>query len=160
MEDGSYTLKKRSALPSSSAINWASMFMGAGPELHGYTEWGSKTRTSVACIEQERNLPDCIPIAARRPSGSRNRLPLRMGRYQIFSGHPFSELSLSCCRLQQNSQRIRQYGISLYKEKHPTLLPSATTVPTIPDILKDMILPPIMKNSKSWIYMSVKLSRL
>lgn len=35
MEDGSYTLKKRSALPSSSAINWASMFMGAGPELHG-----------------------------------------------------------------------------------------------------------------------------
>ena len=30
-------------LPSSSAVNWASMFMGAGPELHGYTEWGSRT---------------------------------------------------------------------------------------------------------------------
>ena len=43
MKDGSYTLKKRSVLPSSSAINWASMFMGAGPELHGYTEWYSKT---------------------------------------------------------------------------------------------------------------------
>ena len=43
MANGAYTLKKRSALPSSSAINWASMFMGAGPELHGYTEWGSKT---------------------------------------------------------------------------------------------------------------------
>lgn len=43
MEDGAYTLKKRSTLPSSSAINWASMFMGAGPELHGYTDWGSKT---------------------------------------------------------------------------------------------------------------------
>lgn len=43
MEDGAYTLKKRSTLPSSSAINWASIFMGAGPELHGYTEWGSKT---------------------------------------------------------------------------------------------------------------------
>ena len=43
MAEGSYTLEKRSALPSSSAINWASMFMGAGPELHGYTEWGSKT---------------------------------------------------------------------------------------------------------------------
>lgn len=41
--DGSYTLKKRSVLPSSSAVNWASMFMGAGPELHGYTEWGSRT---------------------------------------------------------------------------------------------------------------------
>lgn len=43
MTDGSYTLEKRSALPSSSAINWASMFMGAGPELHGYTQWGSQT---------------------------------------------------------------------------------------------------------------------
>lgn len=43
MADGSYTLKKRSVLPSSSAVNWASMYMGAGPELHGYTEWGSQT---------------------------------------------------------------------------------------------------------------------
>ena len=43
MAEGSYTLEKRSVLPSSSAVNWASMFMGAGPELHGYTEWGSKT---------------------------------------------------------------------------------------------------------------------
>ena len=38
MANGSYTLKKRSVLPSSSAVNWASMYMGAGPELHGYTE--------------------------------------------------------------------------------------------------------------------------
>ena len=43
MNSGCYTLKKRSVLPSSSAVNWASMFMGAGPELHGYTNWGSKT---------------------------------------------------------------------------------------------------------------------
>ena len=43
MKEGSYTLKKRSVLPSSSAANWASMFMGACPEIHGYTEWGSKT---------------------------------------------------------------------------------------------------------------------
>lgn len=41
-KDGTYTLEKRSVLPSSSAVNWASMFMGAGPELHGYTEWGSR----------------------------------------------------------------------------------------------------------------------
>lgn len=42
MENGCYTLEKRTVLPSSSAVNWASIFMGAGPELHGYTEWGSK----------------------------------------------------------------------------------------------------------------------
>ncbi len=42
MAQGSYTLKKRTVLPSASAVNWASMWMGAGPELHGYTDWGSK----------------------------------------------------------------------------------------------------------------------
>lgn len=43
MKNGAYTLEKRSVLPSSSAVNWASMYMGAGPEIHGYTEWDSKT---------------------------------------------------------------------------------------------------------------------
>lgn len=43
MKEGSHTLEMRSVLPSSSAVNWASMLMGAGPELHGYTQWGSKT---------------------------------------------------------------------------------------------------------------------
>lgn len=43
MENGSHTLKARTVLPSSSAVNWASMLMGSGPTMHGYTEWGSKT---------------------------------------------------------------------------------------------------------------------
>lgn len=43
MQEGSFTLKNRSILPSSSACNWASMFMGAGPELHGFTNWGTQT---------------------------------------------------------------------------------------------------------------------
>ena len=42
MERGCYTLKKRAVLPSSSAVNWASMFNGSCPELHGYTEWNSQ----------------------------------------------------------------------------------------------------------------------
>ncbi len=41
MANGSYTLHKRSVLPSASAINWASTFMGAPTELHGYTKWNS-----------------------------------------------------------------------------------------------------------------------
>lgn len=42
MNTGCYNLHKRSVFPSSSAINWASMFMGVGTELHGYTQWGSR----------------------------------------------------------------------------------------------------------------------
>lgn len=43
MNNGSYTMHKRSVIPSSSGVNWASMFMGAGPEVHGYTTWNSKS---------------------------------------------------------------------------------------------------------------------
>lgn len=42
METGSWSLKARCVLPSSSADNWASMLMGAGTTEHGYTEWDSK----------------------------------------------------------------------------------------------------------------------
>jgi predicted AlkP superfamily pyrophosphatase or phosphodiesterase len=54
--DGAWTLKKRSVLPSSSAVNWASMFMGACPELHGYTEWGSKTPELPSRVTGKNNI--------------------------------------------------------------------------------------------------------
>lgn len=41
-ENGAWTLRMRSVLPSSSAINWASILMGAPSEIHGYRTWGSK----------------------------------------------------------------------------------------------------------------------
>lgn len=56
MEAGCYTLKKRSVLPSSSAVNWASMFMGAGPELHGYTDWGSQTPELPSRVLNENGI--------------------------------------------------------------------------------------------------------
>lgn len=56
MEKGCYTLKKRTVLPSSSAVNWASMFMGAGPELHGYTEWGSQTPELPSRVILKHNI--------------------------------------------------------------------------------------------------------
>ena len=43
MAEGAWTLKKRTVLPSHSAANWASMFMGVGPEVHGFYECCSKT---------------------------------------------------------------------------------------------------------------------
>ena len=56
MEKGCYTLKKRTVWPSSSAVNWASMFMGAGPELHGYTEWGSQTPELPSRVILKHNI--------------------------------------------------------------------------------------------------------
>lgn len=56
MEQGCWTLQKRTVLPSSSAVNWASMFMGAGPELHGYTEWGSQTPELPSRVLLKNNI--------------------------------------------------------------------------------------------------------
>lgn len=60
MEQGSWTLKKRSVLTSSSAINWASMFMGVGVELHGYTTWGSKTPELPSRVVNEHGISPTI----------------------------------------------------------------------------------------------------
>ena len=43
MDGGAWTLKKRTVLPSHSAANWASMWMGVGPEVHGFYGCCSKT---------------------------------------------------------------------------------------------------------------------
>lgn len=67
MERGSWTLAKRSVFPSSSAPNWASMFMGAGPELHCYTEWGSKTPDFPSrAIGEHGIFPTVFQIARRQ----------------------------------------------------------------------------------------------
>lgn len=65
MAEGASTLENRSILPSSSACNWASMFMGAGPELHGYTEWGSR-----------------VPELPSRVVNADNRFPNIFGLYR------------------------------------------------------------------------------
>jgi predicted AlkP superfamily pyrophosphatase or phosphodiesterase len=56
MQDGSWTLQARTVLPSSSAPNWASMVMGAGPELHGYTKWGSEKPDLPARVLDEYGM--------------------------------------------------------------------------------------------------------
>lgn len=39
---GGWTLHMRTVLPSSSAINWETMLVGAPSEMHGFRTWGSK----------------------------------------------------------------------------------------------------------------------
>lgn len=56
MKNGSYTLQKRSVLPSASAINWASNFMGAGTESHGYTRWNTQIPDIPSTVVNEHNI--------------------------------------------------------------------------------------------------------
>lgn len=53
---GVSTLEARSVLPSSSAINWATLLMGAGSEMHGFTDWGSQTPEAQPVTVNEYGL--------------------------------------------------------------------------------------------------------
>lgn len=53
---GVSTLEARSVLPSSSAINWATLLMGAGSEMHGFTDWGSQTPEAEPVAVNEYGL--------------------------------------------------------------------------------------------------------
>lgn len=69
MDEGCWTMQKRSVFKTSSAINWASMFMGAGTELTGYTTWGSKTPELPSRVVNEHNIFPTInsELKAQRP---------------------------------------------------------------------------------------------
>ena len=60
MEEGSYTLGKRSVMPSSSAINWATIFNGLPTEQHGYGHWNSSKPEIPAVLDNGRGMPPTI----------------------------------------------------------------------------------------------------
>lgn len=71
MQEGSWSLQARTVLPSSSAPNWASMLMGAGPELHGYTTWGSKKPDLPAReLDEYGMFPTIVTLLRRAKPGS------------------------------------------------------------------------------------------
>ncbi len=69
MDEGCWTLEKRSVFKTSSAINWASMFMGAGTELTGYTNWGSEVPELPSRVVNEHGIFPTInsELKAQRP---------------------------------------------------------------------------------------------
>ena len=60
MEEGSYTLGKRSVMPSSSAINWATIFNGLPTEQHGYGHWNSSKPEIPAVLDNGRGMPPTV----------------------------------------------------------------------------------------------------
>lgn len=66
MGKGAWTLRDRSVLPSSSAINWASMFMGVPTEVHGYTTWSSKTPEIKPNVTNARGIQPTVFSELRR----------------------------------------------------------------------------------------------
>ncbi len=75
MQNGSWSLKVRTVLPSSSGVNWASMLMGAGPTLHGYTEWNSAVPEIPSVFKNDAGMfPSIFSILKEQRPGATTAL--------------------------------------------------------------------------------------
>lgn len=122
MAEGAYTLNKRSVLPSSSAVNWASMYMGAGPELHGYCEWGSQVPDLPSRVVNEHGIFPTIfsELRAAAPDAEIGCIYEWGGiRYLV------DTLALSydkhVTEAAKDSTATARYAVSYIKEKKPAL---------------------------------------
>lgn len=122
MEKGSYTLKNRSVLPSSSAVNWASMWMGVGPELHGYTTWGSQTPDLPSRELTENGIfPDIFAMVRKTQPAA------EIGYVYEWGGMRYLADTLSINYVQpaplsgENVEESTALAVNYIKEKKPNL---------------------------------------
>ena len=138
MTNGCYTLHSRSVLPSSSAINWASMFMGVGTELHGYTTWGSKTPEIPSREVNERGIAPTIFSVLRE-----QRPKAEIGCLYEWPGIKYLVDTLAMS-YQYPLPYVKQQRSILLKRNRNCWL-SASKNPTTPDIPKGMTLRPTIR---------------
>ena len=60
MKDGCWTMEKRAEYKTSSAINWATIFMGVPVEMHGYRSWNSSKPEFASYAMSEHGMPPTL----------------------------------------------------------------------------------------------------
>lgn len=64
-KEGIYTDKKNAVRPTASGPNWASIFMGTTPDIHGYTNWDSKVPSEPYSFEVHNDIFPTISQALK-----------------------------------------------------------------------------------------------
>ena len=60
MDEGRWTLEKRAVYKTSSAINWATIFMGVPTEMHGYRKWNSTAPDFTPYAVSDHGMPPTL----------------------------------------------------------------------------------------------------
>jgi len=122
MSEGSYTLKQRSILPSSSACNWASMFKGAGPELHGFTNWGTqKPEVQPPIANRNGQFPAIFDLYREKSAAAEIGYLYEWGGMRYVVDTLAMSYKLHAEPNDANPEGILNSGVSYIKEKKPNL---------------------------------------
>lgn len=119
MQTGSYSLHVRTVLPSSSAVNWASMLMGAGPTMHGYTEWGSQ-KPEIPSIRTTANglFPSLFnAIASKNPKATFAVIHSWPGIGYLIDKKVVQQVY----NMEDNEEKTLEKAIEVIKKDKPTL---------------------------------------
>ncbi|MEN5235512.1 alkaline phosphatase [Sphingobacterium faecium] len=119
MQIGSYSLHVRTVLPSSSAVNWASMLMGAGPTMHGYTEWGSQ-KPEIPSIRTTANglFPSLFnAIASKNPKATFAVIHSWPGIGYLIDKKVVQQVY----NMEDNEEKTLEKAIEVIKKDKPTL---------------------------------------
>ena len=124
MEGGAWTLKDRSVLASSSAINWASMFTGLPTELHGYTKWNSAKPEIKPNLVNERGVSPTIfsEIRRQRPNARTEVIAEWNGIGALIDKPAVDRYFLIPGKYEDHPQMIIDEAVRAIKERKPALL--------------------------------------
>ena len=124
MGKGAWTLKDRSVLPSSSAINWASMFMGVPTELHGYTQWNSQKPEIKPNLLNEHGIAPTIfsELRRQRPEARIDVVAEWGGIGHLIDRQAVDSYFLVPGKYEETPNAIVDEAVRLITEKKPTLL--------------------------------------
>lgn len=124
MEKGAWTLRDRSVLPSSSAINWASMFMGVPTEVHGYTTWGSAKPEIKPNVTNERGMQPTIfsEVRRQRPEARTEVIAEWGGIGPLIDKEAVSSYFLIPGKYEEHPEMIFDKAVEAITARKPTLL--------------------------------------
>ncbi len=121
MAEGSWSLKARGVMPTSSSPNWASMIMGAGPEQHGVTsnEWQTnKFEIAPSVVGSGGIFPTIFGVLREQKPAS------VLGVFYDWNDYGRLFERAACDQIEDSvgPTNAARHAIAWFKEKKPTFL--------------------------------------
>lgn len=117
MAEGCYTLHKRTVLPSDSSPNWASMFMGAPTEFHGWSNNGDGPDVQPIYLNENGNFPSIFSIVREQLPEAVTACIYEWGGIKPLIDHK----TIDCCE-QHNPADIAAVSARYIKQAKPDLM--------------------------------------